>query len=1068
MATEALKGAHWRLYSPHTCSAVALRSRSELQRWRSFKYRSCSGSFPVSCFLRLRRQRCINYRGSERLMSKMASYEAEKVTNDPAAGEMVFEPILEEGVFRFDCSGNDRERAYPSLSFADPKARETLTVTHKKPNYFPTFKLVQQQQIVEIKLPAGTSLYGTGEVGGQLERTGKRIFTWNTDAWGYGPGTTSLYQSHPWVLAVLPNGEAIGVLADTTRRCEIDLREESTIKFVAPAAYPVITFGPFTTPTAVLISLSHAIGTIFMPPKWSLGYHQCRWSYDSDAKVLKVAETFRMKSIPCDVIWMDIDYMDGFRCFTFDRERFPDPKSLVTDLSNDGFKAIWMLDPGIKCEEGYFVYDSGKENDVWIQQADGRPYVGEVWPGPCVFPDFTQEKVRLWWANLVKSFIANGVDGIWNDMNEPAIFKTVTKTMPESNIHRGDADLGGRQSHSHYHNVYGLLMARSTYEGMKIAKDKKRPFVLTRAGFVGSQRYAATWTGDNLSNWDHLHMSLSMVVQLGLSGQPLSGPDIGGFAGNATPKLFGRWMGIGAMFPFCRGHSESGTADHEPWSFGEECEEVCRLALMRRYRLLPHLYTLFFMAHTTGTPIAAPTFFVDPKDPSLRKIENSFLLGPLLICASTTPEKGSHELLQHFPRGIWMRFDFGDPHPDLPTLYLQGGSIIPVGPPLQHVGAANRSDDISLLIALDDTGRAEGVLYEDDGDGYGFSKGEYLLTYYVAELQSSVVTVKVFKVEGSWTRPERHLNVHLLLGGGAKVDAQGTDGEEIHISMLSDTEVCSLIASSEKHYKTLLENARSIPDVKDQPDEKGTELSRTPIELRSGEWSLKVVPWIGGRIISMSHLPSGTQWLHSRVEIDGYEEYSGVEYRSAGCIEEYTVINRNLEQSGEDEALILEGDIGGGLILCRQIAVPKDDTRTFRIDSGIVARNVGAGSGGFSRLVCLRVHPTFSLLHPTEVFVTFVSIDGTKQEIWPESGEQLLEGQHRPNGEWMLVDKCSGLSLVNKFDVDEVNKCLIHWGTGTLNMELWSDERPVSRETPLTISHTYEVRPISVVPSQSA
>ncbi|XP_068651233.1 uncharacterized protein [Aristolochia californica] len=470
-----------------------------------------------------------------------------------------------------------------------------------------------------------------------------------------------------------------------------------------------------------------------------------------------------------------------------------DPKTLVNDLSSDGFKAIWMLDPGIKHEEGYFVYDSGTENNVWVQQADCRPYIGEVWPGQGVFPDFTQEKVCSWWAKLVKDFIANGVDGIWNDMNEPAIFKTVTKTMPESNVHRGDADFGGFQDHSHHLNVYGLLMARSTYEGMKIVTSEKRPFVHTRAGFVGSQRYATTWTGDNLSHWDHLHMSLSMVLLLCLSGQPLSGPDIGGFAANATPKLFGRWMVLGALFSFCCGHSESGIADHEPWSFGEECAEVCRLALLRRYRFLPHLYTLFFMAHTKGNPVPDPTFFANPTDPNLRKIENSFLLSPLLICSSTTPEKGSHQLLQQFPRGIWMSFDFDDPHPDLPTLQLQ-----------------------------DETGRAEG-LFEDDGDGYGFSKGEYLFTYYVADLQSLVVTVKVSKVEGSWTRPERHLHVHLLLGGGAKLDALGTDGKVIHIRMPSENEVSDLIASSKKQYETLLENATNIPAVEEQASQKGDE-----------------------------------------------------------------------------------------------------------------------------------------------------------------------------------------------------------------------------------------------------
>ncbi|MBA0738401.1 hypothetical protein Gogos_011764 [Gossypium gossypioides] len=571
-----------------------------------------------------------------RLISKMTDSEVKAATSDSTAGKMIFQPILEDGVFRFDCSANDREAVYPSLSFTNNKSRDVPVMSNKAPSYIPSFECRLGQQIVKlewsflvVKFPAGTSFYGTGEVSGQLERTGKRVFTWNTDAWGYGPETTSLYQSHPWVLAVLPNGEALGILADTTRRCEIDLRTECRIQFISLPSFPVITFGPFSSPTAVLVSLSHAIGTVFMPPKWSLGYHQCRWSYDSQERVLEISRKFREKGIPCDVIWMDIDYMDGFRCFTFDKayflqERFADPKSLVKDLHNIGFKAIWMLDPGIKHEEGYFVYDSGSKHDVWIQKADGKPFVGDVWPGPCVFPDFTQSKARAWWANLVKDFISNGVDGIWNDMNEPAIFKTVTKTMPESNIHRGDNELGGCQSHAHYHNVvYGMLMARSTYEGMGLADRRKRPFVLTRAGFIGSQRYAATWTGDNLSNWEHLQMSISMMLQLsstlsarililpeaqggksqetivhinrasfevvlfplclwkkdgrlditvtmGLSGQPLSGPDIGGFAGNATPKLFGRWLGFGAMFPFCRGHSETGTIDHEPWSFGKE------------------------------------------------------------------------------------------------------------------------------------------------------------------------------------------------------------------------------------------------------------------------------------------------------------------------------------------------------------------------------------------------------------------------------------------------------------------------------------------------------------------
>ncbi|GER26760.1 alpha glucosidase-like protein [Striga asiatica] len=845
-------------------------------------------------------------------VSKMTGYEGASLKSEGLSGKMIFEPILEEGIFRFDCSADDRNSAFPSISFQNPKARDTpLSNVHQVPAYIPSFECVYGQQIVNIEFPPNTSFYGTGEVSGQLERTGKRIFTWNTDAWGYGPETTSLYQSHPWVLAVLPSGEALGVLADTTRRCEIDLREESHLKLISTAAYPVITFGPFASPTDVLVSFSRAVGTVFMPPKWSLGYHQCRWSYDSDARVREIARTFREKGIPCDVIWMDIDYMDGFRCFTFDKARY---------------------------------------------------FPSHVWPGPCVFPDFTQSGARSWWANLVKEFIANGVDGIWNDMNEPAVFKTITKTMPDSNIHRADSELGGHQNHSHYHNVYGMLMAKSTYEGMKLANEKKRPFVLTRAGFVGSQRYAATWTGDNLSTWEHLHMSISMVVQLGLSGQPLSGPDIGGFAGNATPKMFGRWMGFGAMFPFCRGHSETDTADHEPWCFGEEIHKF------------------------------------DPSGSLKKKI----------------------------------------------------------------------------------AGKAEGFLFEDDGDGYEYTKGGYLLTTYAAEKHSSVVIVKVLKTEGSWTRPNRRLNVKLLLGKCAMIDAWGVDGETLEIPLPPESEVPDLVLAGAKQFRTRLETAKRIPDQDNFPGHKGTELSRTPVEIKSGDWALKVVPWIGGRVISMQHLPSGTQWLHSRVDINGYEEYSSVEFRSAGCSEEYLVVERGMELAGEMESLQLEGDIGGGLALERQIYIPKDNKKIIRIDSGLVARKVGAGSGGFSRsrsilfcivllnwknvhektallLVCLRVHPTFNLLHPTESYVSFTAIDGSKREIWPESGELALQGEFRPNGEWRLIDRCLGLALVNRFNTAQVYKCLIHWGTGTVNLELWSEERPVSKGSPLKISHEYEV-----------
>ncbi|CAN6180121.1 unnamed protein product [Urochloa humidicola] len=293
------------------------------------------------------------------------------------------------------------------------------------------------------------------------------------------------------------------------------------------------------------------------------------------------------------------------------------------------------------------------------------------------------------------------------------------------------------------------------------------------------------------------------------------------------------------------------------------------------------------------------------------------------------------------------------------------------------------------------------------------------------------------------------------------ISADGVDGEEIHLTMPPESEVSSLVATSELEHKKRLEMIRPIPDVDEPSGQEGAELSKIPVDLKSGDWLLKVVPWIGGRIISMTHLPSDSQWLHSRIEINGYEEYSGTEYRSAGCTEEYKVIRRYLEQSGEEESICMEGDIGGGLVLQRQISILKDNPKTVQIESSIQARSVGAGSGGFSRLVCLRVHPTFTLLHPTEVVVAFTAINGSKQGISPESGEITFEGDLRPNGEWMLVDKCVGLSLVNRFDPSEVSKCLVHWGTGDVNMELWSEERPVSKDTPLRICHQYEVRQTS-------
>ncbi len=433
------------------------------------------------------------------------------------------------------------------------------------------------------------------------------------------------------------------------------------------------------------------------------------------------------------MIWLDIDYMDGFRCFTVDTWDFPDLRGLNDELHGEGFRTVAIIDPGIKIDPGYHVYAAGQALDAWVRDAAGSPYVGDVWPGACVFPDFTRADVRQWWAGLYGQFLGLGIDGVWNDMNEPAIFHTDSKTMPLTNVHRADPELGGTGTHARYHNVYGMLMARATFEGCEAARPDRRPFVLTRAGHLGEQRWAATWTGDNVADWAHLDMSVSMALNLGLSGQPMSGPDIGGYAGAGDGPLFARWMGIGALLPFARGHTGKGNIDKEPWAFGPEVENTCRLALQRRYRLLPYLYTLMRAAAEDGLPPVRPLFFADPPDPRLRDQDDAFLLGDdLLVACRTAPDAPLPDV---FPAGDWRRISLvpGDlDDPDLPALYLREGAALPLGPVMEFSDEEPLTT-VELLANLDESGLAEGGLYLDAGDGYAYTDGDYRLLRFAVD-----------------------------------------------------------------------------------------------------------------------------------------------------------------------------------------------------------------------------------------------------------------------------------------------------------------------------------------------
>lgn len=666
--------------------------------------------------------------------------------------------LIGKGIIEFVPEGYNVSQA-PSLMLV----KEPVIVGDipKKWTLSPQYTQVDGKTNASLNIPIGTSLYGGGEVTGPLLRNGQKIKMWNTDNGMYCvDGGSRLYQTHPWVLGVRPDGTAFGILFDSFWKAEL-ITNSNKIEFNTEGA-------PFRTyiidrgsPQEVLKGLAELTGTISMPPMWALGYHQCRFSYVPERRVKEVADTFREKKIPCDAIWFDINYMNGFRIFTINNKDFPDPKRINHYLHNKGFHSVYMIDPGVKVDSNYFVYSTGKKQDVFVHDIYHNEYHGKVWPGNCAFPDFTRPETRTWWAMLYKKFLANGIDGIWNDMNEPSVFNGPGGTMPENNIHYGGGNLP-TGSHLMYHNAYGRLMVEASYNGILAANPDKRPFILSRSNIVGGQRFAATWTGDNKATFEYMKLSIPMSITLGLSGQPFNGPDIGGFAGNTTPDLWGHWLGFGAFFPFCRGHASCSTNNKEPWAFTKAIEKESRIALERRYRLMPYIYTTFYTAHTDGQPVMAPVFFADLKDLSLRAEEQAFMLGTDILVIPTFAKN------PFLPKGIWEKLSLvkGDTKSKYQAiLKVRGGAIVPVGKVIQNVNEKS-FDPLTLIVCLDKDGQAEGSLYWDKGEGWEFQKGNYKWCTFKAGLEGRDVVVKLKDSKGNMQLNFGEVKVELLYKGG--------------------------------------------------------------------------------------------------------------------------------------------------------------------------------------------------------------------------------------------------------------------------------------------------------------
>ena len=617
--------------------------------------------------------------------------------------------------------------------------------------------------------------FGLGDKPGPLDRSGEAFTMWNTDRFGWQESSDPIYKSIPFFFD-MKQGRTLGVFFNNTYRSFFDFGRENASEYsfgsVDGAEDYFLLYGP--TPRQVLTDYAWLTGPTPLPPLWSLGFQQSRYTYSPESQLVDVQHRLRADKIPSDVLWLDIDFQKNNMPFTVDPERFPNFPQLVKSLADDQFHLVVITDLHIARQPniGYAPYDSGVAGDHFIKLPDGSTFVGTVWPGPAVFPDFTQQATLAWWGSLFKPFIAEGVAGFWNDMNEPAVFNTPTKTMPDDVQHRIDMPGYTKRTtdHREIHNVYGMLNSEGTYDGMLAARPNERPFVMTRASFAGGQRYAVTWTGDNSATWNHLRMTMPQLMNLGLSGFSMAGADVGGFAGSPPADLLTKWLEVAAFQPIDRDHSAKGTRQHEVWVDGPEQESIRRRFIEERYRLMPYLYTTVEQTAHDGVPMMRPLFVdfpdatADGRPFDLEAGGSEFMVGAdLLVAPNPSPEEiAPYEV--HLPPGTWYDYWTGfryeraakattldleqrdqlhpaEPLMITPTLdalpvYVHGGSIVPIEPLVQSTQETPRGPlTLRIFPATDRNTPCSGTVYTDDGHSFNFRKGDFARINFSCALQ---------------------------------------------------------------------------------------------------------------------------------------------------------------------------------------------------------------------------------------------------------------------------------------------------------------------------------------------
>ncbi|MBJ2124072.1 glycoside hydrolase family 31 protein [Flavobacterium sp. IB48] len=648
----------------------------------------------------------------------------------------------------------------------------------------------------------GECYYGLGDKATQMNLKGKRVENFATDQYAYQKDQEPLYKVVPFYIG-LHNKQSYGIFFDNTFRTFFDFCQErrNVTSFWAEGGEMNYYFVYGPQMQDVVTTYTDLTGKPELPPLWVLGYHQCKWSYYPESKVKEITSKFRELQIPCDAIYLDIDYMDGFRCFTWNKNYFPDPKRMVSELAEDGFKTIVIIDPGIKIDKDYWVYKEALEKDYFCKRADGPYMKGKVWPGECNFPDYTNPIVREWWAGLFKELIAEiGVKGVWNDMNEPAVMEVPNKTFPMDVRHVYD---GNPCSHRKAHNIYGTQMARATYHGVKRFAYPKRPFVITRSAYAGAQRYTSSWTGDNVATWEHLWIANIQVQRLSISGMGFTGSDIGGFAEQPTGELYARWIQLGVFHPFCRTHSSGDHGNQEPWAFDEEVINITRKFVSLRYQLLPYLYTMFWQYIEEGVPMLKPLVYYDQDDTQTHYRNDEFIFGnQILVCPILEPNAVGRRM--YIPRGEWYNYWTNelfiggreiwiDTKFDEIPVFVKAGAIIPKYPVQQYVGELE-FDELTLDVYYKN-GKEQSAVYEDAQDGYDYKKGRYSYLSFRHVGKEKELIIQLHK-EGKYITPYTKYKINLI-GLPFKVVEIEIDNEKIEFDKISFEQNNFLIVDKE-------------------------------------------------------------------------------------------------------------------------------------------------------------------------------------------------------------------------------------------------------------------------------